>query len=390
MATKSPIAKINGTILKWARESSGYELAEISKKLKIKDEKFLEWENGTSFPTMPKLKAIGELFKRPTSIFFLQNIPSEISIPTDYRLHANTLSNSISPKLRIEMRNCLQKREVAIELAEELDQKFQKFSFELQPTNNINFDYLANEAKRFREIFGLSNEVQFDFKDSYGLFNFLRSKIEAMGILVFQSSLGDATEFRGMALYFELVPLIIINTKDSINARIFSLMHEFSHILMRTSGICNLEEDSDLPNQIIEIHCNSFSGNFLVPKEALEEQVRLSGFNQTKTIANKFNVSEEVILRRMTDLNLITREIYLEKRKELIRLYKDNKKDEKNIVMPYTKSLAYNGVLFTSLIMNSLYSEKIDLSHASIYLGLKLKHFGKIEEELSKKILRMA
>lgn len=380
--TKAPI---NGKVLFWARQQSGYSLEELSKKIGVKKEKFLNWESGEVLPSLPQLKKISNVFKRPTSLFFFQDPPEEMSPPKDFRVLFEKGQQGISPKLRIEIRDCLRKRDLALEMAQDLEQPFVEFEYSLKSSD------LEKEGLRFREIFGLTNKNQQEFQDSYGLFNHLRSKIESTGVLVFQSSLGEVDEFRGLSLFFPRAPIILLNTKDSVNARIFSLMHEFCHLLLRTSGICNFDDEIPVDElRIFEVQCNSFAGNFLVPKNLFDELSKTiePKIVNTDRFAKKLKVSEEVILRRMLSFLIITDEQYKAKRKEIAKRIKKASKD--GFVPPYIKSLSNNGVFFTSLIMNSLYGERIGVVEASDALGVKIKHFGKIEEELGKKILRLA
>ena len=68
------------------------------------------------------------------------------------------------------------------------------------------------------------------------LFNLLRDIIEDKNILVFQISM-PVEDARGFAIADETPAIIVVNSKDHIEARVFSLMHEFGHILLKESGI---------------------------------------------------------------------------------------------------------------------------------------------------------
>ena len=75
----------------------------------------------------------------------------------------------------------------------------------------------------------------------YGMaYNFLKNKMEDKGILVMQNGVvGNNTrrkleinEFRAFMLYDDIAPIIFINNNDSLGGKIFSLVHEFIHVLL--------------------------------------------------------------------------------------------------------------------------------------------------------------
>ena len=64
---------------------------------------------------------------------------------------------------------------------------------------------------------------------------------------------------RGLCIFHDEVPIILLNGKDTTNGRIFSLFHELTHLLLGESAICENNESSKE-----EIFCNAVAGEFLV------------------------------------------------------------------------------------------------------------------------------
>ena len=95
-------------------------------------------------------------------------------------------------------------------------------------------------------------------------FNMIRYLIEKVGVLVFEIDKVDIQEMRGFAIAEKIMPVIAINRKDSFNGRIFSMLHEFVHILLGQGGISNTSyyEETD---EKIEIFCNKLAAEILVP-----------------------------------------------------------------------------------------------------------------------------
>ena len=78
-------------------------------------------------------------------------------------------------------------------------------------------------------------------------------------------------EARGFSLTDNKIPTVVLNLRDSINGRMFSLFHEYAHLLLDKSGICDMEEQDYLQQEdkTIERFCNHFAGAILVPKDIL-------------------------------------------------------------------------------------------------------------------------
>lgn len=64
-------------LLVWARQRSGVAIEEAAAKLKIETALLRAWENPESEerPTIPQVRKLGEIYKRPLAVFFLQETP---------------------------------------------------------------------------------------------------------------------------------------------------------------------------------------------------------------------------------------------------------------------------------------------------------------------------
>ena len=90
-----------------------------------------------------------------------------------------------------------------------------------------------------------------------------------MGVLVFiKGYVGgstrrtlNTTEFRAFTLADDIAPVIFINGRDAIKARIFSLVHEFMHLLLGRDGISK--------NVQAETICNRATITALAPIELI-------------------------------------------------------------------------------------------------------------------------
>ncbi len=383
-------AIINPILLGWARQSIGYDRNIAANKIGVKHETLQKWETGELQPSIPQLRKIANLYKRPLAIFFLPKPPRDIIIPKDFRRISIEQPKSLSPNATLEMRLAHRRRSLAIELARLM---------EINITNGIgNAD--VNEdpeelAIRERKKFITNINIQYDWINIYSALRYWKTKIEDLGILIFQTSRVALEELRGFSIPEKEYPVIVVNSNDAPSARIFSLFHEYAHLLINKGGICDMDyiEGSSTETMKIEKFCNHFSGAFLVPRhELLNQKVVINQSNKNdwkdediKLLSNKFKVSYEVILRRLLILDKTTESFYKLKREQLLKQYKDENEDKKDVIIPvYRKTLSKNGHKFSSMVLESYKEDKINLSDVSDYLGVRLKHLSKIQTELDK------
>ena len=71
------IQGINPTIIKWARERSGYTLREVAKSLNRAVATISNWESGAAAPTYVQLEKLADKYKRPVALFFFPEPPQE-------------------------------------------------------------------------------------------------------------------------------------------------------------------------------------------------------------------------------------------------------------------------------------------------------------------------
>ncbi len=233
-------ALINLEMLKWARTYSGLTIEIVAKKLKKRPEDIKMWESGAKKLTFKQLLKIAEIYKRPVALFYLKEPPKGFKPLNDYRKISNTESSNISPQLNYEIRKAYYRRQVALELFEELEEYRQTDLRNIRITDNAEM-----VGKDIRSLLSIESTQQIKWKDDNQAFNGWRKAIESLGVLVFQAEGIDVSEMRGFAISDRPLPVIVVNKKDTYKGRIFSLMHEFAHILLGDSSISNEELSSD-------------------------------------------------------------------------------------------------------------------------------------------------
>lgn len=366
-------------VLKWARKSAGASAEEAAKWAGVDIERYLSWElPGDGSPTMAKLKTLAERFKRPLALLFLPFPPEEKNTPKDFR-KPQAATAPLSRQFKTQFRHALERRELALELMEELEEK--PPSFDLRASLK---DDPAEVAKRARAFIGISVEEQIAWP--YGnkadkAFNNWREALELSGVLVFQFREVSRDEMRGVSVPEFPLPLIIANRKEGQNARIFSLFHEFTHLMLREGGLCDMSD-----NDATEVFCNRVAGEFLVPRDHLLGSDIVVNHGPSKRwdddelygLARRFKVSEETVLRRLLLLDKTNQAFYVEKRRE----YSQRRPSKGGPITQDVETLSKLGKRYPDVILRSYYEGNITFSDAAGFMGVKSKYLSAIEKRM--------
>ena len=229
-----------------------------------------------------------------------------------------------------------------------------------------------------REHLGLNADWMFEFKNPDTAINFLVERMEEAGICVFFNGIVgndthrpiDVDECRGFALVDEpKAPMIFVNNKDSKTAQMFTLAHEFTHILVGVSA--GYAGDYGDYHDHVETYCDMVAAEFLVPGVLLRDN-----WTSIEDSAKRFNVSRLVIARRAHDLGLISdaeyREFY-----QRYRAHAAIAKKQKSGGAFYLTAAKRIGKLFAAHVYNAVRSNQISYTEAYRLTGLYGKTFDK-------------
>ncbi len=237
MPARSTEAEVEPAILAWARASAGMSIEEAAQSLQTKPERVVEWEEGERHPSMAQLRKMAAAYKRLLSDFFLPEPPKEDPIPHDFRRLPGEVAFRYSRALRYQLRLARQRRELALDLTTELDEEV--------PTIPIRIELTADPERAgadLRQFLRVSLEAQRSWRGPRASYNAWRAAAERAGILVFQVTGVPPAEMLGFSLSERPLPVIGVNRKLHLNRRTFTLLHECVHVLLESSGICDIEE----------------------------------------------------------------------------------------------------------------------------------------------------
>lgn len=204
--------------------------------------------------------------------------------------------------------------------------------------------------------------------------------VEKAGILVMINSVVgsnnrrklDVDEFRGFVIADTLSPLVFINGSDSKAAQMFTLSHELAHLWLGQSGVSNMDI-KQFPEKKAEYWCNAVAAEFLVPLKEIKQvyQPESDPIDEIQRLAKLFKVSTLVIIRRLCDAELISKEKFYDYYKqELSRIKKLERRTSSS--GDYYRVLGVRtGKLFASALIESVLEGRTLFRDAFHLLGIK-------------------
>ena len=365
------IANVNKDMMKWARQYAGYVDGYEERLPKNIKSNYKAWENGEKYPTWNQLREVSRKYKIPTAYFFMEKPPKIDDFPhlVNYRkVDTNMLFENNTPELIDNVRKCEIRREIFLDLSSQMDESVLKFRKLDKPLNKYDF------SSYIRETLAVPLDLQKTWhkNDSkhYNVLNNWKTLLhDRMGILVFETKNVDIAEMRGLSIFHEDIPIILLNGKDSVNGRIFTLFHELTHLLLGESAFCDGSEERD-----VEVFCNSVAGEFLVPEHDLKDNCD----SNVKKLSNIYGVSEQVISRRLLDVGRITREEYFNN----IKKGSHNSFTAKSSGNYLNNMIKYYGRPYYALVLNAWELGVISTSEFMKYSNLNKKSIPKLQEKL--------
>ena len=384
---------VNPDVLRWARESLHLSIEDVASRMK-KDAADIEaWEEGSAAPTYVQLETLAyEVYKRPLALFFFPAPPDEEPIERSFR----TLPEQELERIPSRMRYLLRKaRVLQLNLAELCDDKNpaeRNILRDIELPTSVSAQAMA---QRVREYLGITLAEQQRWGDAGTALKRWRESMVEHGVFVFKDSFnppGRKTEklgknpYSGFCLYDAEFPIIYVNNNVAKSRQIFTLFHELAHLLMRTGGIDKTKDETYIDllrgdSQRIEVLCNRFAAEFLVP--SADFAARVDGMTVSDEavaeLAELYCVSREVILRRLRDSGKVSQAYYERKVEQW-----DSERVERTGSggsHQLTKG-AYLGQRYIELVFGRYHQNRISLEQAADYLDEKARNVPKMEEWL--------
>ena len=292
---------VNPELLRWAREQAGIDIDESKGATvpgtQISFKRIQAFEDGKDQPTYRQLMALGKVYFRPTTIFYLSRPPQDPEIGIDFRTlrSQSRRANAIVDALK---RDIVFRQSILKDFLQEVE--------EIRPLSFVH-SYTQRHprelARRIQRDFNFHLD-EFRKKDNATkAFEYLRECVEEAGVFVMLiGHLGSSTQeshkcsvdmFRGFVLSDEIAPLIVINANDTKAARSFTLLHELAHLYLGNTSISGAWTPSIENN--IEKFCNQVAASVLLP----EQNIPYSNMEDIKNLSKQYKVSRAFILYKL-------------------------------------------------------------------------------------------
>lgn len=376
---------VNPKVLQWARRTAGYSriedvVNEINRK-RITVEVIEAWEEGKSSPSYEQLERLAyEIYKRPLALFFFPEPPEEEAPKQSFRTLPQEEIDLMEPNLLYIIRRAKAMQENLRELFNGESPATKKLCGDIKIGVSDSVSTVAIAVRKYLNV-GLSK--QYALKTNEDALKYWRTLLEEHGIFIFKDAFKDE-ECSGFCLYDKVFPIIYLNNSQPKIRQIFTLFHELAHLLFRTGGVDFRHNDFVQKlhgeNKRIEVFCNKFAGEFLVPTADIKTQLQKKKIddNLLSQLAKKFSVSREVILRKCLDLGYVSQAFYETKVEgwEKERLGRGDSESHGNYYLTHG---AYLSSRYVETAFSKYYQGIISKSQLADYFGMKESNVSKFE-----------
>jgi len=364
---------VSRTVITWARTRAGLSLDEAAAKFA----KIAAWEAGAAMPTYPQLEAMAEEFRIPVAVFFFPEPPNVPPIRESFRTLPDTEYEQLPRRIQYLLRKAKAFQISLAELSQGRNPAERLITRDLEFSARMSVEAVA---ARVRSYLGVSLDQQSAWRDDEEALKEWRQVLHGVGIFVFKDSFREEG-YSGFSLYDGVFPIMYINNSAAKTRQIFTLFHELAHLLFHTSGIDPLNDRyvDHLPNRQkqIEVLCNRFAAEFLVPEAAFERAFagRNASERTAEQLAQQFHVSRESIFRKFLDRGLIDQAGYARAAKRWTEQKQGGRGGD-----PYWSKLSYLGRDYVALAFSQYHQNRIDEVQLGEYLDWKPKNLGTLEE----------
>lgn len=397
---RSVKADCNPRMIGWARDDAGYTLETAAEKTKFSVDRLRAWENedGDDRPTIPQLRTLAKAYRRPLALFFLREPPASFQPMRDFRRMPDADDPRWSPALRALIRRARGQQRIYAGLLSDLGEELHTLDEAPQSDDPEVVGAFA------RERLGVDFDEQRGWRDEGTALRGWTRAVEARGVLTLYTATarGHTVPPEEMLGFSEPepVPIIVLNGSDQVRRRTFTLLHEYAHLLLRRTGMCDLHDRYTTPNfDPTEVFCNAVAAAILMPRDTFLQDPDVRGNDgrewsdeELGQIARRFTTSREAVLRRLLTFDLTTENYYRAWRNRYYAAFDAAAEDEKSgrggFADYYQMKVRELGVPYITTVLDAYNRDTINASDLLRFLNIKLKSLPGVEEELVKNLAR--
>jgi len=378
----------NHEVFRWARERLEYALELAAKKTNVSVDRVEEWESGDKSPTVIQARKLAALYDRPFLEFFSKTIPNvpETELVPDFRFQRG-VNSAENIALREIQTWAEEQRLNALDLLQLIGEEAPTFPTEFYSGVHDDVEEVAKKVRAGLN-FDIGVQRSMKSKDRGTLPGILRQMIESCGVLVLKQSGIRKLRARGICLYAEPLPVIIFGS-EAPSGQAFTLVHEFAHILLKTSAISGAPRfGNGSPSKKVEGWCNRFAAAFLMPIEniaadmgAIDEPMSAISDDRLRLLANRYAVSQHAMLIRLVNLRYVHPLYYWRVKRPGFIAQEEEYKGGGRSAYYGTRYRNSRGDLYTGLVLEAWNGGRITNHNAAEFMGIKnLTHLNDIRD----------
>lgn len=391
-------AIINKETLGFICSQIGISIAFLSERTRHTEERIGLWLDTTNddFPTINQAKGIAKVLRVPFAGLYMskENLPIK-QLPSLRNLrtlpHEAPMDDSL---LNLAIAELIRYHDFLISSESEMDIMGAPLSL---PTIS-DAASVSDYATAIRAFFDLKLDDQFRLTSPRQFYLYVRQKIENKGIFVHCFTGVDVEIARGISIYNDTAPIIGINYNDRYPARTFSIIHELVHIIKRQSTLCN-EMVASFSSSNEEVFCNAVAGEVLVPADSLYDyltakKITFISLKDIGTVAGRFSVSKEVVIRRLLDTKWFTQDEYdtfaneihqnFLQQREAEKIARQEGRGRKILRNVSREAIDKNSPTICKILLIGYGDGYFSKQEVSGFLGIKGKHIPKFFAEVAK------
>ncbi|GHU56998.1 DNA-binding protein [Clostridia bacterium] len=276
-------------------------------------EKMTKWISGEKQPTLTDLEKFSKATHIPFGYFLLKTPPKEKVKILEYRTVGSVPVTNPSREL-VDTNHQMESIQDFMR-----DYMIQNYAEKLPFVGCVDSNMSVIEiASKIRDFLKIDENWYTKSKNADDSFRLLRQKISDTGIIVMLNGIVagnthrplNIDEFRAFTLVDDYAPLIFINSTDSYNGKLFSLIHETVHIGLGTNSFFNTSPLNVYDVSPEETLTNVITAEILVPLAVFTEKWKEC--ENIEKLASIFKCGSVVIARRALDSKFISQKTYVD------------------------------------------------------------------------------
>lgn len=380
------MGNINPVVLQWAREESALSLQEAAEKLGFKNsrvstasQKLEAIESGKVEASKSQLEKMSHIYRKSLLVLYSSQIPKKQAITTDFRKKISSVTQREEALLNALILDYSVRQSILVDSITE-DEEYKPLAFIGSLNTFASSEVIRNLAI---DVTGFDLDFYRGSRTVDDAFSYARKCVESSGTcVILAGNLGNyhttlSTEvFRGFSLVDNYAPMVVINSNDAKGALVFTLFHEFAHLILGQSGVSN-------GNNALEIEklCDQVASELLIKKPDFEifQMVENADFEETlamvERVANKVKLSctavaYNLLKQKFIDAQSYARmEVYYRERYQVAKRNKLKSMEKKNGPKYQVVKNYQNGKFLTGMVSDLLGDGSMTYRNASKVLG---------------------